>query len=256
MKDVNKQLMKDINACLDEQVFIHQHIIEQVKKVKKELTSKSNELSWIVKLFADNGIEICGYNLSAFREPIEDENQRHVDKNGNLVYYVDKSNLQDNLVYSTVIFYVKHPDNDVIINVTAMYANYENVYILKNKTKVENTSKGYELYFRLYKDNDSRKETVNKNSGKLNMVRNCVNSIQNKSRASLTPCITKDSDKTDIECFFHILHALLSLKTSADAKKFKEGTIPAIISNMEMLNSVDRAFEQEYECHHRFTKSR
>ena len=256
MKDVDKQLVKDINACLDEQVFIHQHVIEQVKKVKKELTSKSNELSWIVKLFEDNGVEICGYNLSAFREPIEDENQRHVDKNGNFVYYVDKSNLQDNLVYSTVVFYVKHPDNDVIINVTAKYVNYENVYILKNKTKIENTSKGYELYFRLYKDNTSRKETVNRNSGKLNMVRNCVNSIQNKSRASLIPYITKDSDKTDIECFFHILHALLSLKTPADAKKFKEGTIPAIISNMEMLNSVDRAFEQEYESHHCYTKSR
>lgn len=256
MKNVDKQLVKDINACLDEQVFIHQHVIEQVKKVKKELTSKSNDISWIVKLFADNGVEICGYDLSAFREPIEDENQRHVDKDGNFVYYVDKSNLQDNLVYSTVIFYVKHPDNDVIINVTAVYVNYENVYILKNKTKVENTSKGYELYFRLYKDNNSRKETVNKNSGKLNMVRNCVNSIQNKSRASLTPYITKDSDKTDIECFFHILHALLSLKTPTDAKKFKEGTIPAIISNMEMLNSVDRAFEQEYESHHCYTKSR
>lgn len=257
MKDVNKQLMKDINACLDEQVFIHQHVIEQVKKVKKELTSKSNELSWIIKLFEDNGIEICGYNLSAFREPIEDENQRHVDKNGNFVYYVDKSNLQDNLVYSTIIFHVKHPDNDVIINVIANYVVYENVYILKNKKRVESTSKGYEMFFRLYRDNDSRKETVNKNSGKLNMVRNCVYSIQNKARSSLTtPYITKDSDETDIACFFHILHALLSLKTSSDAKRFKEGTIPAIISNLDMLNSVDRAFAQEYESHHCYTKGR
>lgn len=257
MKDVDKQLVKDINACLDEQVFIHQHVIEQVKKVKKELTSKSNDVSWIVKLFADNGVEICGYDLSAFRAPIEDENQRHVDKNGNFVYYVDKSNLQDNLVYSTIIFHVKHPDNDVIINVIANYVVYEDVYILKNKKRVESTSKGYEMYFCLYKKNDSRKETVNKNSGKANMVRNCVNSIQNKSRASLTtPYITKDSDKTDIDCFFHILHALLSLKTPSDAKRFKEGTIPAIISNLDMLNSVDRAFAQEYESHHCYTKGR
>lgn len=257
MKDVDKQLVKDINACLDEQVFIHQHVIEQVKKVKKELTSKSNDVSWIVKLFADNGVEICGYDLSAFRAPIEDDNQRHVDKEGNFVYYVDKSNLQDNLVYSTIVFHVKHPDNDVIINVIADYVITEDVYYLKNKTKKESTSKGYEMFFCLYRKNDSRKETVNKNSGKLNMVRNCVYSIQNKARASrTTPYITKDSDKTDIECFFHILHALLSLKTTDDAKKFKEGTIPAIISNLDMLNSVDHAFEQEYECHHRFTKSR
>ena len=257
MKDVDKQLVKDINACLDEQVFIHQHVIEQVKKVKKELTSKSNDVSWIVKLFKDNDVEICGYDLSAFRAPIEDDNQRHVDKDGNFVYYVDKSNLQDNLVYSTIVFHVKHPDNDVIINVIADYVITEDVYYLKNKTKIETTSKGYEMYFCLYRNNNSQKETVNKNSGKLNMVRNCVYSIQNKARASeTTPYITKDSDKTDIECFFHILHALLSLKTADDAKKFKEGTIPAIISNLDMLNSVDHAFEQEYECHHRFTKSR
>ena len=96
---MDKQLVKDINACLDEQVFIYQHVIEQVKKVKKELTSKSNDVSWIVKLFKDNDVEICGYDLSAFRAPIEDDNQRHVDKDGNFVYYVDKSNLQDNLVY-------------------------------------------------------------------------------------------------------------------------------------------------------------
>lgn len=257
MKDVDKQLVKDINACLDEQVFIHQHVIEQVKKVKKELTSKSNDVFWIVKLFADNGVEICGYDLSAFRAPIEDDNQRHVDKDGNFVYYVDKSNLQDNLVYSRIIFHVKHPDNDVIINVIADYVITEDVYYLKDKTKTETTSKGYEMCFCLYRNNNSQKETVNKNSGKLNMVRNCVYSIQNKARASrTTPYIRKDSDKTDIECFFHILHALLSLKTTDDAKKFKEGTIPAIISNLDMLNTVDHAFEHEYECHHRFTKSR
>ena len=257
MKDVDKQLVKDINACLDEQVFIHQHVIEQVKKVKKELTSKSNDVSWIIKLFEDNDVEICGYDLSAFRAPIEDDNQRHVDKDGNFVYYVDKSNLQDNLVYSTIVFHVKHPDNDVIINVIADYVITEDVYYLKNKTKMETISKGYEMYFCLYRNNNSRKETVNKNSGKVNMVRNCVYSIQNKARASrTTPYITKDSDKTDIECFFHILHALLSLKTTDDAKKFKEGTIPAIISNLDMLDSVDRAFDQEYECHHRFKKSR
>jgi hypothetical protein len=227
MKDINMQIEKDINMCLDNHIKAHEMVIHTINKTKKEIANRKSEIFKIIKLFQKYGIEVCGYDINAF-------------KNEPAIYEYDNSGIMtiaECMPYSKIVFYVKHPDNDIILNVRAMYECRSGNYKIKGDPKDYHYNiKGYELSYSLDKDKFG-KQTVNEKSARANIIKNCIYSVGKTGYCSQHIRIT--SDKNDIDCFFYALNSILSIKNKQDVKKFKEFTAKAIIHNYGIVKDLE-----------------
>lgn len=228
MKDLDIKIGNDINKLLDKHIAQYNKVINVVKQTKKEITARKGEIFQIIKLFKKYGIEVCGYDVSAF-------------KRAPVTYNDVTSEPEDIMPYSTIIFNIKHPDNDVILNVRARYNKRVGKYRLKNDPKTYRYEyKFYELEYS-FDTYELGKMFVNKNSARANIIKNCIYSIgKTKGFYHTYQTIRIKSDKEDIDCFFYNLNAILSIKNSDDAKRFKECTAKAIIHNCDLLSDLDK----------------
>lgn len=237
MKNLDIKIEKDINKLLDKHIKQYNKVIDVVKRTKKEIATRKGEIFQIIKLFEKYGIEVCGYDVSAFgNSPVE--------------YSCDSSGIKDVteiMPYSTIIFNIKHPDNDVILNVRARYNKREGKYHLKNDPKTYTYEyRFYELEYS-FDTYELGKMFVNKNSARANVIKNCIYSIgKTKGFYHTYQTIRVKSDKEDIDSFFYSLNAILSIKNSDDARRFKECTAKAIIHNCNLIGDLDK-FEGDSE---------
>lgn len=228
MKDLDIKIGKDINKLLDKHIKQYNKVIDVVKQAKKEITDRKGEIFQIIKLFEKYGIEVCGYDVSAF-------------KRAPVTYNGITSEPEDIIPYSTIIFNIKHPDNDVILNIRARYNKRVGQYHLKNDPKTYSYEyRFYELEYS-FDTYELGKMFVNKNSARANIIKNCVYSIgKTKGFYHTSQSIRLKSDKEDMDCFFYNLNAILSIKNSDDARRFKECTAKAIMHNCDLLSDLDK----------------
>ncbi len=231
MKDLDIKIGNDINKLLDKHIKQYNKVIDVVKQVKKEIIAKKGEIFQIIKLFEKYGIEVCGYDVSAF-------NKAPVTYNGSII---EPEEITDIIPYSTIVFNIKHPDNDVILNVRARYNKRVGKYHLKDDPKTYSYEyRFYELEYS-FDTYELGKMFVNKNSARANIIKNCIYSIgKTKGFFHTYQTIRLKSDKEDIDCFFYNLNAILSIKNSDDARRFKECTAKAIIHNCDLISDLDK----------------
>ena len=229
MKDLDIKIGKDINKILDKHIKQYNKVIDKIKQTKKEITARKGEIFQIIKLFEKYGIEVCGYDVSAF-------NKAPVTYNGSII---ELEEVTDIIPYSTIIFNIKHPDNDVILNVRARYNKRVGKYHLKDDPKTYSYEyRFYELEYS-FDTYELGKMFVNKNSARANIIKNCIYSI-GKTKGFYHTCqtIRVNSDKEDMDCFFYNLNAILSIKNSDDVRRFKECTAKAIMHNCDLLSDL------------------
>ena len=68
MKDLDIKIGNDINKLLDKHIKQYNKVIDKIKQTKKEITARKGEIFQIIKLFEKYGIEVCGYDVSAFNK--------------------------------------------------------------------------------------------------------------------------------------------------------------------------------------------
>ena len=94
-------------------------------------------------------------------------------------------------------------------------------------------------------------EAVPDNSGRAKSIKECVNSMKSKHKMWILPAVDiGPPDEIEDELFFHMVNSLLSIKTPADAKKFKNFTALEIKESLETIQAADHLNEKRnsYSC--------
>lgn len=180
-----------------------------IEKSKNEILKGKGDLQDILDMFAKYGIEIVDYKKI----------NNHFNE---LPEYTDLK------PYAAILFAVKHPDNNVILNIKARYT----CYICSKK----HIYSGYELDL-----SNNGCDAVNEKSIRAKSIKECINIFKNKHKLYSFPMVEigPRADKITEEFFFHIVNSLLSLKTMEDIKKFKNFTSLEIVESNEVLNSAN-----------------
>ncbi len=178
-----------------------------IEKSKNEILKGKGDLQDILDMFTKYGIEIVDYKKV----------------NNHFNELPEYTGIKP---YAAILFAVKHPDNNVILNIKARYT----CYICKKHIS------GYELDL-----SNNGCEAVNEKSIMLKSIKECINIFKNKLKLYSFPMVKigPDADKITEEFFFHIVNSLLSLKTMEDIKKFKNFTSLEIVESNEVLKSAN-----------------
>lgn len=224
--NVVEKLKKEVVGYFDKYLADFEKKCKLIEKTKNEVLKGKGDLQKVLDMFANHNIEIAAYQelKSSFRRPMK--------------YAEIKP-------YAEIVFIVKKPDNDVLLNIRARYAYYEGKFNVNGKYS-SRTFSGYELNLP-----NKGAEAVPENSAKAKSIKECINSFKNKHQIWLLPSVeVAPPDKIEDELFFHMVNSLLSIKTPADAKKFKNFTALEIKEGMETLSAANNLNEKSdcYSC--------
>lgn len=199
--------------------------IKMVEKAKKEVLKNKGDLQTILNMFADNNIEILSY-----------------DTGRNFERKMEYSFIKP---YAEINFVVKKPDNDVLLNIRARYACYEGKFNIDGKY-VSRRFTGYELNMP-----SKGADAVPEKSAMAKSIKECINILKNKHDMWLLPSVDMGPpDKIKDKLFFYMIDNLLSIKTSADVKKFKNFTAMEIKDGMDTIHAANNLCEKRnnYYC--------
>ena len=180
-----------------------------IEKSKNEILKGKGDLQDILDMFTKYGIEIVDYKKV----------------NNHFNELPEYTGIKP---YAAILFAVKHPDNNVILNIKARYTCY-----ICSKKHIDS---GYELDL-----SNNGCEAVNEKSIRAKSIKECINIFKNKLKLYSFPMVEigPRADKITEEFFFHIVNSILSLKTMEDIKKFKNFTSLEIVESNEVLNSAN-----------------
>ena len=220
-----EKLKNEVVKHFDNYIEDFNEKIKIVEKTKKEVLKNKGDLQTVLNMFADNNIEIFSYELGrSFKKAME--------------YNYIKP-------YAEINFVVKKPDNDVLLNIKARYARYKGRFNVDNKY-VSRSFTGYEL------DMPSKgAEAVPEKSAMAKSIKECVNVLKNKHQIWLLPSVDiNPPDKVKDKLFFYMINNLLSIKTPADVKKFKNLTALEIKDGMDTIQATNNLCEKRnsYYC--------
>lgn len=199
--------------------------IKMVEKAKKEVLKNKGDLQTVLDMFANNNIEILSYNIGHNFER-------------NIAHSFIKP-------YAEINFVVKKPDNDVLLNIKARYACYEGKFNIDGKY-VSRRFTGYELNMP-----SKGADAVPEKSAMAKSIKECINILKNKHDMWLLPSVDMGPpDKIKDKLFFYMIDNLLSIKTSADVKKFKNFTALEIKDGMDTIHAANNLCEKRnnYYC--------
>ena len=199
--------------------------IKMIEKAKKEVLKNKGDLQTILDMFANNNIEIFSYDIGHSFER-------------NIAHSFIKP-------YAEINFVVKKPDNDVLLNIKARYACYEGKFNIDGKY-VSRRFTGYELNMP-----SKGAEAVPEKSAMAKSIKECINILKNKHEMWLLPSVDMGPpDKVKDRLFFYMINSLLSIKTSADVKKFKNFTAMEIKDGMDTIHATNNLCEKRnnYYC--------
>lgn len=193
--------------------------IKMVEKAKKEVLKNKGDLQTILNMFANNNIEILSY-----------------DTGHNFERKMEYSYIKP---YAEINFVVKKPDNDVLLNIKARYACYEGKFNIDGKY-VSRRFTGYELNMP-----SKGADAVPEKSAMAKSIKECINLLKNKHDMWLLPSVDMGPpDKIKDKLFFYMIDNLLSIKTSADVKKFKNFTAMEIKDGMDTIHAANNLCEK------------
>lgn len=220
-----EKLKNEVVKHFDNHIEDFNKKIKTVEKAKNEVLKNKGDLQTVLDMFADNNIEILNYDLG-----------RSFEKN--MEYSFIKP-------YSEINFVVKKPDNDVLLNIRARYACYEGKFNIDGKY-VSKRFTGYELNMP-----SKGAEAVPEKSAMAKSIKECINILKNKHQIWLLPSVDMSPpDKVKDKLFFYMINNLLSIKTPADVKKFKNFTAMEIRDGMDTIHATNNLCEKRnsYYC--------
>ena len=205
---VVEKLKKEVIGYFDNFLADIEKKKKLIEKSKDEILKGKSDLQDILDMFTKYGIEIVDYKKV----------------NNHFNELPEYTGIKP---YAAISFAVKHPDNNVILNIKARYTCYiceKHIY------------SGYELDL----SNDGC-DAVNEKSIRTKSIKECINIFKNKLKLYSFPMVEigPRADKITEEFFFHIVNSLLSLKTMEDIKKFKNFTSLEIVESNEVLKSAN-----------------
>ena len=205
---VVEKLKKEVIGYFDNFLADIEKKKKLIEKSKDEILKGKSDLQDILDMFTKYGIEIVDYKKV----------------NNHFNELPEYTGIKP---YAAISFAVKHPDNNVILNIKARYTCY-----ICEKHRYS----GYELDL----SNDGC-DAVNEKSIRTKSIKECINIFKNKLKLYSFPMVEigPRADKITEEFFFHIVNSLLSLKTMEDIKKFKNFTSLEIVESNEVLKSAN-----------------
>lgn len=214
-----KKLKNEVVKHFDNYIEDFDKKIKMVEKAKKEVLKNKGDLQTVLDMFANNNIEILSYNTNrSFERKME--------------YSFIKP-------YAEINFVVKKPDNDVLLNIRARYAYYEGKFNIDGKY-VSRKIAGYELNLP-----SKGADAVPEKSAMAKSIKECINILRNKHDMWHLPSVDLGPpDKIEDELFFYMINNLLSIKTSADVKKFKNLTALEIKDGIDTINAANNLCEK------------
>ena len=220
-----KKLKDEVVKHFDDYIEDFNKKIKTTEKAKNEVLKNKGDLQTILDMFSNNNIEILSYDTGRSFER-------------NMEYSFIKP-------YAEINFVIKKPDNDILLNIRARYACYEGKFNIDGKY-VSRRITGYEL-------NMSSKgaEAVSEKSAMAKSIKECINLLRNKYDMWHLPSVDMGPpDKIEAKLFFYMINNLLSIKTSADVKKFKNFTALEIKDGMDTIRAADNLCEKRnsYGC--------
>ena len=220
-----EKLKKEVVKHFDDYIEDFDKKIKLVEKAKNEVLKNKGDLQTILDMFANNNIEILSYDTDrSFERKME--------------YSFIKP-------YAEINFVVKKPDNDVLLNIRARYACYEGKFNIDGKY-VSRRITGYEL-----KLPSKGADAVPEKSAMAKSIKECINLLKNKYDMWHLPSVDMGPpDKIEAKLFFYMINSLLSIKTSADVKKFKNFTALEIKDGMDTIHAANNLCEKRnsYGC--------
>ena len=207
--NVVEKLKKEVIGYFDNFLTDIEKKKKLIEKSKDEILKRKGDLQDVLDMFTKYGIEIVDYKKV----------------NNHFNELPEYTGIKP---YAAILFAVKHPDNNVILNIKARYT----CYICSKK----HIYSGYELDL-----SNNGCEAVNEKSIRAKSIKECINIFKNKHKLYSFPMVEigPRADKITEEFFFHIVNSLLSLKTMDDIKKFKNFTSLEIVESNEVLNSAN-----------------
>ena len=205
---VVEKLKKEVIGYFDNFLADIEKKKKLIEKSKDEILKGKSDLQDILDMFTKYGIEIVDYKKV----------------NNHFNELPEYTGIKP---YAAILFAVKHPDNNVILNIKARYTCY--IY-------EKHIYSGYELDL-----SNVGCDAVNEKSIRAKSIKECINIFKNKLKLYSFPMVEigPRADKITEEFFFHIVNSLLSLKTMEDIKKFKNFTSLEIVESNEVLKSAN-----------------
>lgn len=220
-----EKLKNEVVKHFDDYIEDFNKKIKRVEIAKNEVLKNKGDLQTILDMFANNNIEIFSYDIGrSFKNDIK---YSHIKP------------------YAEINFVIKKPDNDVLLNIKARYACYEGKFNIAGKY-VSRKFTGYELNLP-----SKGADAVPEKSAMAKSIKECINILKNKYDMWLLPSVGMGPpDKVEDQLFFYMINSLLSIKTSADVKKFKNFTALEIKEGMDTIQATNNLCEKRnnYYC--------
>ena len=220
-----EKLKAEVVKHFDDYIEDFNKKIKTTEKAKNEVLKNKGDLQTILDMFTNNNIEILSYDTGRSFER-------------NMEYSFIKP-------YAEINFVIKKPDNDVLLNIRARYACYEGKFNIDGKY-VSRKFTGYELNLP-----SKGADAVPEKSAMAKSIKECINLLRNKYDMWHLPSVDMGPpDKIEAKLFFYMINNLLSIKTSADVKKFKNFTALEIKDGMDTIRAADNLCEKRnsYGC--------